>query len=206
MSKRTHIHPKPMNPEEGKPTPTQPAEGAPARNGAFDESGNVDQIRNILFGTQMRGYEERFQRLEERLVREAGELRTELQKRLDALETFMKSEVESLVSRLKGEHSDRCQAIERAARDLAEATRSLELKISSLDERTGKDLRELRQQLLEQSKTLGVEIKERHEQMKSGLETEAQKIRHAMTARESLGDLFSEVALRLKNEFRVPGA
>ena len=35
-------------------------------NGVIDESGNVDRIRNILFGSQMRDYDGRFQKLEER--------------------------------------------------------------------------------------------------------------------------------------------
>ncbi len=41
-------------------------------NGATDESGNVDRIREIIFGSQMRDYDSRFQKLEERLAREAG--------------------------------------------------------------------------------------------------------------------------------------
>ncbi len=44
-------------------------------NGAIDESGKVDRIRDILFGSQMRDYDGRFQKLEERLTREADELR-----------------------------------------------------------------------------------------------------------------------------------
>lgn len=194
-----------MNSEEGQNPQTQP-DAEPARNGSLDESGNVDRIRNILFGSQMRDYDGRFTKLEERLVREAAELRGDLQKRLEALEGFMKGEFESMTQRLKGEHAERCQAIERAGRDLAETARSLESKIGALDEQSAKDIRDLRQALLEQSKTLSAEIKDRHEQMKSGLDSEAQKIRQAMTGRESLADMFSEVALRLKDEFRVPGA
>jgi hypothetical protein len=38
-------------------------------NGRLDESGNVDRIRHILFGNQMRDYDARFQKLEERLAR-----------------------------------------------------------------------------------------------------------------------------------------
>ncbi len=56
------------------------------QNGAIDESGNVDRIRNILFGSQMRDYDGRFQKMEERLTREAGELRSDLQRQLQALE------------------------------------------------------------------------------------------------------------------------
>src|SRR4030095_6038637 len=59
-------------------------------NGVINESGNVDRIRTLLSVSQMRDYAGRFQNLEERLAREASELRGELQRQLQALEAFMK--------------------------------------------------------------------------------------------------------------------
>ena len=79
-------------------------------------------------------------------------------------------------------------------------------KLGGLDEQRGNEIRDLRHQLLEQSKALSGEIREKHEQLKAGLEHEAQQIRAAMTGREALAEMLSEVSLRLKNEFRVPGS
>ncbi|HEY1581971.1 MAG TPA: hypothetical protein VGF73_02595 [Chthoniobacterales bacterium] len=175
-------------------------------NGAIDESGNVDRIRNILFGSQMRDYEGRFQKLEERLTREAGELRGDLQRQLQALEGFMKSEVESMANRVKAEQSERGQAFEHLARELAETARGLELKVSNLDGQVARDIRDLREKLLEQSKALSAELKEKHDHLKGQFEQENGQIRDAMAGREALAEMLSEVALRLKREFRVPGA
>lgn len=175
-------------------------------NGAIDESGNVDRIRNILFGSQMRDYDGRFQKLEERLAREAGELRGDLQRQLQALESFMKGEVESMTNRVKTEQSERVQAIQQLAYEMGETVKGLDLKISNLDSQAAKDIRDLRAQLLEQSKALGEEMKEKHDQMKGRLEHEAGQIRDAMTGREALAEMLTEVAMRLKNEFRMPGA
>ena len=174
-------------------------------NGSIDESQNVDRIRNILFGSQMRDYDGRFQRLEERLVRDAAEVRGDLQKRLEALEAFMKGEVESMTNRVRAENAERTQALGKLAQDLGETARGLDLKINNLDQQAAKDIRDLREQLLEQSKALNAEIREKHEQMKAGLEQEAQQIRGAMTGREALAEMLSEVSLRLKGEFKVPG-
>lgn len=171
-----------------------------------DETGKVERIRDILFGSQMRDYDGRFQRLDERLASEASEARSEVQKRIEALENFLKSEVQSLTNRLNVEQNDRNHAIEKLANDLAETARAFEGKIRNLDEHTAHELHQLREQLLEQSKALGAEIKDKHDQMKAGLDREAEQIRGAMTGRESLAEMLSEVALRLKNEFRVPGA
>ncbi len=181
-------------------------ENSEHRNGAIDESGKVDRIRDILFGSQMRDYDSRFQRLDERLTKEAAEARADTQKRLEALETFLKGALESVSNRLSTEQSDRGSAVEKLARDLAETARALELAIKNLGEHADRELHALRQQLLEQSKALGDEIREKHGQVKADLDREAEHIRGAMTGRESLAEMLSEVALRLKNEFRVPGA
>ena len=171
-----------------------------------EEAGKVDRIRDILFGSQMRDYDGRFQRLDERLAREASEARSEVSRRIEGLENFLKGEVQSLTYRLNAEQSDRNGAIEKLVHDLAETARNLETKIKNLDEHTAREIHDLREQLLEQSKALGAEIKDKHDEMKAGLDHEAAQIRHAMTGRESLAEMLSEVALRLKNEFRVPGA
>ncbi|MEO6872137.1 MAG: hypothetical protein ABI233_07950 [Chthoniobacterales bacterium] len=176
------------------------------REGGIDEAGKVDRIRDILFGSQMRDYDGRFQRLDERLAREAAEARSEVQKRIEGLENFLKSEVQSLTHRLNSEQSERGNAIDRLAHDLAETARHFEGKIKNLDEQRAHEMHELREQLLEQSKALSAEIKDKHDQMKAGLNHEAEQIRGAMTGRESLAEMLNEVALRLKNEFRVPGA
>lgn len=194
-----------MNSEQSHDTLGSP-ESHGGKNGAVDESGNVDRIRNILFGSQMRDYDGRFQRLEERLVREAAELRLDVQKRLESLEGFMKGEVESMTNRVRTEQSERGQAIEKIGRDLAEMAKGLEGKVSNVDAQAAKDIRELRQQLLDHSKALSADIKEKHDQIKVGLDHETQQIRSSMTGRETLAEMLQEIALRLKNEFRVPGA
>lgn len=176
------------------------------RNGAIEESGKVDRIRDILFGSQMRDYDGRFQRLEEHLAQEAAEIRADVRKRLETLESFMKGALESITNRADAERSERSSAIEKLGRDLAEAAKNLDSRIKSLDEQTAKETHALRQQQLDQSKALSEEIREKHDQMKASLDREAEQIRGAMTGREALAEMLSEVALRLKNEFRVPGA
>ena len=195
-----------MNAEQMQDSERQQNANLEDRNGAIEESGKVDRIRDILFGSQMRDYDGRFQRLDERLAGEAAEARADVQRRIEGLENFLKGEVHSLTNRLNAEQSDRGGAIEKLSRDLAETARALESRIKNLDDRAAVEIHALREQLLEQSKALSGEIKEKHEQMKAGLDHEAAQIRNAMTGREALAEMLSEVALRLKNEFRVPGA
>src|SRR4051812_14459636 len=80
-----------MSTTEGASAETKQADGTPSLN----EANNIDKIRDILFGVQMRDYEKRFSRLEERLLKESADLRDETRKRFDSLENFVKSEFEA---------------------------------------------------------------------------------------------------------------
>ena len=61
-------------------------------NDATAPLGSVDQIRDIIFGAQMRDYEERFSALEARLFDEARALREDVQRRFESLEQNLDAE------------------------------------------------------------------------------------------------------------------
>src|SRR6202162_5426794 len=63
------------------------------------EGANVDKIRDILFGSQMRDYEKRFIRLEDNVTKAIEGLREDMTKRLDNLRAFVRQEVDSLSTR-----------------------------------------------------------------------------------------------------------
>ena len=71
--------------------------------GMTPETAPMEQVRELLFGAQLKDMETRFQRREERFMREVADARDSMKKRLDSLEGFMKSETSSLLSRLKEE-------------------------------------------------------------------------------------------------------
>jgi len=174
-------------------------------DGRLAEGGNIDKIREILFGVQMRDYEKRFARLEERLLKEARDLRDETGKRFDALENFVKNEFEALTERLQSEQRTREESAQSLSRDLHETGKSLERKISQLDEQTTRSQRELRQQILEQSKNLSDEIRQKYHELSAMVEREVSDLGQAKTDRTALAALFSELSLRLTDEFKIPG-
>ena len=174
-------------------------------NAPQSESGNVDKIREILFGGQMRDYDKKFARLEERLIKESAELREDTKRKVGALETFVKNEFEALSSRLQAEQQTREGALEGVSRELHNTSKSLETKLAQFDNQTGQAHRELRQQLLDQSKSLSEEIRRKHEEMSSVLEREVADLNHEKTDRSALSALFTELALRLNRDFKIPG-
>ena len=169
------------------------------------DSGNLDKIRDILVGPQMRDYEKRFVRLEERLVKECGNLREDTRKRLDYLENYIKTEVDSLIERLKTEQTQRDDAVNELDQELKNLIKTLERKITQLDEQTSLNQRELRQQILEQSKNLNNDIEQKHDELLTVLEREAKELRTGKTDRSTLAALFAELAVRLNNESEISG-
>ena len=168
------------------------------------EAANVDKIRDIIFGSQMRDYEKRFARLEERLTADAQALREDTKKRFDTLEAFVQKEVDSLTQRLKGEKSERSEALKELTRELRDTAKTFDKRLSQLDDQLAKEAATLRNQLLDQSKQLAAEIEAKYRALSSTLDRETQSLRADKTDREALADLFTEMALRLRNEFKLP--
>jgi hypothetical protein len=80
----------------------------------------------------------------------------------------------------------------------------LEKKLSQLEEQLSSAQGDLRTRILDQSKALGNEIRKAQTEMEAALEREAEALRHEKTDRETLGDMFSELGLRLKGELELP--
>jgi hypothetical protein len=166
--------------------------------------GNIDKIREILFGVQLRESDKKFARVEERLLKESSDLREEIKKRFDALEIYVKKEVESLTSRLKSEQEERADADKEGSRELKEFAKTTEKKLSQIDDQAAKSNRDLRQQILDQSKVMTDEIRQKTEQISALLERRVQELRTDKADRTALASLFTEVAVRLNDEFRLP--
>lgn len=168
--------------------------------------GNIDKIRDILFGVQMRDYEKRFARLEERLIKESSDLRDDTKKRFDALELYIKQEFESLSGRLAAEQNSRGEAVEALSLGITDTARAFEKKTAQIDEQNARTQSELRQQILDQSRGLNDSIRQKYEELTAALQREAAELRTDKTDRSALAALFTEVAMRLNNDFKIPGA
>lgn len=165
---------------------------------------SLDKVRDILFGSQARDYEKRFTRLEERLTKESSDLKNDVKRRFDMLENYIKRELETLGERLRGEQNERHDATTQLSGELKQMSINFERRASQLDELLMRIQRELREQILQQSKDLSDDIRQKHESLLQSLERESQDIRFEKTDRAALASMFTEIAMRLNNEFKLP--
>ena len=165
--------------------------------------GNLDKVRDLLFGGQMRDYDRKFARLEERLVKETADLREEVRRRLSALEAYMKAEVESQSDRLRAEQEGRSTGDKELGRELRDSAQQFDQKLSQLDDLVARNQRDLRQQLHTQHHELVDDIRQRVEDVLGRLAHEAQELRSDKTDRKALAALLTEMAMRLSGDLRA---
>jgi hypothetical protein len=177
---------------------------APETGTELPGGGNIDNIRDILFGAHMRQYEKRFQRLEELLAKECSDIREELRSRVEALEGFAKQESDALTDRIKSEKDERAGAVADLTRELGSLAKEVERKTGRIEESLGKGLKELRGKILDQSKNVTKEIRDRADAIQSDVDRDVEELRTDKTDRAALSALFTEMAMRLSDELRLP--
>lgn len=183
--------------EEADPEPPlEPADDEP-------EGGNIDKIREIIFGGQMRDYDTRFTRLETRLIKELTELREETKRRFDVLEMYIKRELEALGEQVQIEQRHREESVQSVSRSLAETAQALGAKLTEFHEGGVRGQRDLRDDLLEQSKTLNEEIQRKHAEISAILDQQVAHLHADKPSRLHLASLFAELAARLNGEMKA---
>ena len=171
----------------------EPLDRQQATTNDQSNTNNLEKIRDILVGSQMREVEKRFARLEERLIKLSSDLRDDLNKSLASLETFVKKEIESLNDRFLTESNERGGAMKTLSLELKALSDFSWQKLNQLDEH---------RQLLDQSKAFSEEIRQKHHELTEVVERAVQDLHVNKTDRSSLAALFNEFANRLNTESR----
>jgi len=171
----------------------EPLDRQQATTNDQSNTNNLEKIRDILVGSQMREVEKRFARLEERLIKLSSDLRDDLNKSLASLETFVKKEIESLNHRFLTESNERRGAMNTLSLELKALSDFSWQKLNQLDEH---------RQLLDQSKAFSEEIRRKHHELTEVVERAVQDLHVNKTDRSSLAALFNEFANRLNTESR----
>jgi len=179
----------------------------------------MKQVRELLFGAQLKEIETHLQRQEDRLRQEVADVKDTLKNRFDFLENFMKSETASLLSRfnadkaerdnvfkdskresdaaIKQEQRERGEALSQIAKELALAEETFERKLTGLSNTLDGVERELRQLLLTESRNLSATAEEKHQQVLDAMRRTAEQIRQDMVHRSALAGLLTETAIKL---------
>ncbi len=173
-------------------------------NAGEEMEGNVDQIREILFGGQMRDFDQRFVDLEKQLMNQINRMSRDIEKRIERLDSYTRREVEKLTNQLKTEKKDRTADTKKGAADLKALSQQVEAWFGEVEEQYDADSRELRESLHQQGEDLARLIRETRDELNESLVSETRNLADVKVAREDLAGLLSEVSLRLTKDFKLP--
>jgi hypothetical protein len=188
---RTHTRSKPMaDPKK------------PAAEGGADR--NVDQIRDILFGGQMRDYERRFQELNQRLEADLARLRDTQEKRLAQIDKRIDDQLEKLGKLVRQEVQDRNGAVDDLESRLQQAARTARGEINKALEGLGHELTTSDERLRTALADLHTSASARASDTESALSRTGAELRAEKVGRDDLAALLTEFALRLKGDFDLP--
>lgn len=163
-------------------------ETKPAGEGMMP-GGNIDQIREILFGATQREHEARSGQLEKRIQRgqaEAAERVTMLQASVERQLEKLTADITSRLDQL----AQRVDEVEAAAkRDTAAAAKDLSEQINALEKRLSGDLRDQ-----------GDSLEQKTEDLRSEMTASVDRLDQEKTGKLNLGDYLMEIGMRLKGD------
>ncbi|HEU5219315.1 MAG TPA: hypothetical protein VFU23_11680 [Gemmatimonadales bacterium] len=184
-----------------KPEP-QTGNGAVSTDAAPE---NLDKVRDILFGGQMRAVESRLQGLEARLLRGQETTRAEFTRLLATLDATLQKEVQSLGERLSSERTRRTEELKALGAELKDQLKTLEKRHLRLEETSGMADADLREGILQHSKAVTAEIKSVSERISAELTRSTQELKAEKLNIAALAGLFGDMATRLAADAKGTG-
>ncbi len=120
------------------------------------------------------------------------------------MDTYAKREIEKLTDQVKAERKARSDDGKQASKDTDALGQQVEGWFAEVEEQMESETRQLRAALKEQGDELFTAISETSAQFSSTLQGQAQELSDTKLGRDDLAALLSEVALRLKKDFKLP--
>jgi DNA repair exonuclease SbcCD ATPase subunit len=176
--------------------------------GDHRSEGNVDQIRDILFGGQMREYDHRFALLERQAAGDHERMRQEIEDRFRSLAEQSSAVIRQLGEQLEAERTARA-AEAQSAQGLHAAVENLTRQLAEANERSEARLRELETQLREhaaQHQAAHETARQEREALATRLDEQLRQLTGVVAERDALSELFTEMAGRLRRPPQPPSA
>ena len=176
------------------------ADQTPASNGPPDSSPapeSLDQVRDILFGGQMRMVDARLQGLESRMQQEQASMRAEFTRELANIDDAMKRGIAQLNDQLAGERSKRADDLKVLSSDMRDLVKSLERRHQALEEAVSQADAELRDHLVKQSVAQSADLARTADRLSNQLDQVSTKLQNEKLDTTSLATGLTDFLGRL---------
>lgn len=182
-----------MNNKTKKPT----GANSGSADGDSAEADNVDKIRDILFGNQMREVEQRFASLEKGLANDLAAMRNENALQIESLKTFIESEIEILGSRLSGEEQSRIENVDELDDKIKQNVKQVDKKIGDVVKSLDKNARDINQKILKQSQDFSSELSNQIGEARDRMDSHRQELSSVKVDKRVLSEMLNALALQV---------
>jgi dGTP triphosphohydrolase len=171
---------------------------SPGSNGPATESPeSLDQVRDILFGGQMRMVDTRLQALETRLQQEQVSLREEFSREVADLDDTVKKGIAQLNERLAAERAKRAEELKSLSSDMKDLVKNLERRHLALEEAASQADAELRDNLFRQSASQSADLAKTADRLAKQIDDVTTTMRGDKVDAATLASGLTELANRL---------
>lgn len=172
---------------------------SPGSNGPAPEAApeSLDQVRDILFGGQMRMVDARLQGLESRMQQEQSSIRADFTREIAEVNGSLKQGIAQVNEQLATERTKRSEDLKALSADMKELVKNLERRHQALEEAASQADAELRDHLLRQSTAQTADLAKTAERLTRKLDDVATTLQTEKVDISSLASGLSDLASRL---------
>ncbi|XZN91220.1 MAG: hypothetical protein ACM65M_27135 [Microcoleus sp.] len=166
--------------------------------------GNIDQIRDIIFGAQLREYDNRFDKIDSELSMMQQDMQARIEQVKTVLSGEMRAAVDSFEKKIKSislntqeESADLRQQIDRVNRKFSSSIEALDEAIDNQTTSIRDEVSQTRERLSEETRTLKTQVFEE-------LDRRFSMLREVKVSRDDMAEILFELGMRLKGTEFVP--
>lgn len=166
--------------------------------------GNIDQIRDIIFGSQLRDYNNRFEKIESDLSLLQEDMETRIEQLKTVLTTEIKTSVDHLDKKIKTLSLNSQEESTDLRQQLDRVNRKFSSSIEAVDEALDHQTNSLRDELGETRDKLQDEVRSLKNHIFEELDRRFSLLMDEKTSRDDLAEILFELGMRLKGTEFVP--
>lgn len=166
--------------------------------------GNIDQIRDIVFGAQLREYDNRFSKLESDILRLQQEMRSQIEQLKANLTVELKAGVEALDKKVKSlslttqeEAADLRQQVDRMNRKFSGS-------VQSLDETLDSQVTSIRDELFQNKTQVQDDIMALRDLILEELERRFSDLTDTKVSKDDIAETLFALGMRIKGTEFIP--
>ena len=175
-----------------------------SREDVRERLGNIDQIRDVIFGTQLREYEDRFSKLESDMSLLQQEMRSHVEQLKANFSTELKSAVEVLDKKLKSVSLTSQEDAVDLRQQVDRLNRKFSNSVQSLDETLDTQTTSIRDEVFQTKVKLQEDLAGLRDFILEELDKRFSQLRESKVSKDDMAETLFALGMRIKEAEFIP--